>query len=177
MKTLALVMFGLLAAHAHCIDKACTLSINFPYDAVGELDNRPGTWGTAGYDDGRIVFQNVPPGYRVRILRLQGNFTARLYGSKTKSNLYAGALFGIITTASAASPYATLSASGCMIYLQLDVNSSHSQHAEFDWDVSAGGLLEKDHTMIVRRAVYLNETGQSLHAEPSFIVSFRYERE
>lgn len=178
MKFIFISLLSLFRAHGQCIDKPCTWTTNYPYDAVGEPDTRPTTWGTAGFNDGPIVFQNVPKGYRVRILRLQGNVVARMHGAAQPDNLYAGALFGIITTASAASPYATLAASGCLIYLQLDVNSSHPAHAEFDWDVSAGGLLEKDNTMVVRRAVYLNELPNTpIHIEPSFIVTFSYEKE
>ena len=149
----------------------CTISVNYPYDAVGTLDSRPGTWGTAGYDDGKITFNN-PPGTKVRILRVYGNFTARLEGHAAAGS-YAGALFGLLKTTTGPSSHATYSASGCLLYLQLDVNQS--AHAEFDTKVEDG--LLPDGVLLVRRAVYLNETGLSLHSEPSFIVCFRWEKE
>lgn len=149
----------------------CSITVNYPYDAVGTPDTRPGTWGTAGYDDGRIEFK-VPDGYRVRVLRVYGNFTARMHG-KVPEGLYAGALFGLLKTSSAASPLATLSSSGCLLYLQLDVGQVPA-HAEFDTRIE-DGILE-DGVLVVRRAVYLNETSVPLHSEPSFIVNFRWER-
>lgn len=152
--------------------RLCTITVNYPYDAVGTPDTRPGTWGTAGYDDGRVTFA-VPDGYRVRVLRITGNFTARMHGDAKPDNLYAGALFGIITTASGNSPLATNAQDGCLLYVQVDVNSSHSQHVEFDWPVDA---VLPDGVMVVRRAVYLNELPSvALHSEPSFVVAFRIE--
>ncbi|HUA58998.1 MAG TPA: hypothetical protein VML19_09610, partial [Verrucomicrobiae bacterium] len=68
-----------------------------------------------------------------------------------------------------------LGASGCFVYLQQGVGREPVR-AAFDFDVATGGLLDPDNTMLVRRAVFLNETGVSIHMEPTFIVEFRYER-
>lgn len=146
----------------------CSISINYPYDAVGTPDARPGTWGTAGYDDGRVTFA-VPDGYRVRVLRVYGNFTARMRG---KPEGYAGALFGLLKTGSGDTKLATYAQDGCLLYLQADVGIVPT-HVEFDTRVD-DGLLE-DGVLIVRRSVFLNETNLVLHIEPSFIVEFRWE--
>ncbi len=180
------LVMAALAIHSHaqsvakpaqsCIDSPCTLSLNYPYDAVGEPDQRAGTWGTASFDDGKIQFTNVPAGHRVRIERVYGNWTARVHG-KAPADTYAGVLFGLITTATDASPYATLSQKGCMLYLQADVGAGQAHVESFDVNTHAAGLLEADHVLIVRRATYLNETGQSIHQEPSMVIEFRYEKE
>jgi len=160
-----------------CLQESCIFSTNVPYDAQGTPDTRPGTWGDAGYDDVAIPFVNVPAGYRVRVLRVYGDFVAWPHG-RIRLGTDAGALFGILTPSAAQSPFvgAGLGSSGCFIYLQQGVGAEPVR-AAFDFDVAAGGLLDADNTMLVRRAVFLNETGVSIHMEPTFVVEFRYERE
>lgn len=160
----------MLALLLSCILRTCSISINYPYDATGQTDGRPGTWGTAGFDDGRIIF-SPPAGYRVRVLRAHGNFTARMHG-KVEDGQYAGALFSLARSSVGASDKATLAAEGCFIYLQADVGTQ-AAHVEFDTRIK-DGWLDGDNVLVVRRAVYLNETGRSLHSEPSFVVDFRW---
>lgn len=154
-----------------CVAHPCTVTINYPYDAVGTPDARPGTWGTAGFDDGRIDFK-VPTGFKVRILRVYGNFTARMRGTVPEGQ-YAGALFGLLKTGSAPSDLATFSSTNCLLYVQADVGSVPA-HVEFDTRVDDGVL--DDGVLWIRRAVYLNETGISIHEEPSFVVVFQWEK-
>lgn len=151
------------------------LSINYPFDSAGEPDTRPGTWGNTSYDDGKIQFLNVPDGKRVRIMRIYGDFVCWPHGDVSPGK-FAGCLFGIITTASGQSPYATFSQSGCMAYLQTAVGADMAR-LHFDFDTEAAGLLEADHVMLVRRALFLSELGNGcvVHMEPSFIVEFAYE--
>lgn len=177
---LALCLLSIAACHRrpkanNCITDLCTLSINYPYDAVGEIDTRPGTWGRTAYDDGRIQFTNVPKGYRVRIERTYGNVTARLHGAAPPET-YVGVLFGLITTNTVASSYATLSSGGCMLYLQADIGPGQARIIPFDVNTHASGLLESDSVLLIRRAIYLNETEVSVHIEPSLVVEFHYEK-
>lgn len=160
-----------------CVHETCIFSTNVPYDSAGTPDTRPGTWGNAGSDDVAIPFVNVPADYRVRVLRIYGDFIAWPHG-RIKPGTDAGALFGIVTPSATQSPFVGpgLGASGCFIYLQQGVGPEPVR-AAFDFNVAAGGLLDPDNTMLVRRAVFLNETGVSIHMEPTFIVEFRYERE
>jgi hypothetical protein len=182
-QTIITALIGALSAVAQvspkssgdCIQKACTITINYPYDAKGEVDTRPGTWGRSAFDDGPIKFRKVPDGYRVRIKRVYGNVTARIRG-RALPHTYAGVLFGLITTASKDTDLATLSQDGCMLYLQADVGPGQARIVPFDVQTHAAGLLEADNTLIVRRAVYLNETEASVHVEPSLIVEFKYEK-
>jgi hypothetical protein len=159
-----------------CVRESCIFSTNVPFDSPGVPDTRPGTWGNAAYDDVAIPFVNVPDGYRVRVLRIYGDFIAWPHG-RIKPGTDAGALFGILTPSATQSPFVGpgLGASGCFVYLQQGVGREPVR-AAFDFDVAAGGLLDPDNSMLVRRAVFLNETGVSIHMEPTFIVEFRYER-
>ena len=159
-----------------CVAKVCSLSINYPFDAKGEIDTRPGTWGRTAADDGKIEFNHVPRGYRVRIERVYGNVTARVVG-KAPEHTYAGILFGLINSHTDASPYATMSSSGCMLYVQADVGPNQPRIVNFDTNTHSEGLLEPDNVLLVRRAVYLKETEAMQHIEPSFVVEFHYERQ
>ena len=150
-----------------------SISINFPFDSAGELDTRPGTWGNTAYDDGKIQFLNVPAGQRVRIVRIYGDFVCWPHGDVAPGK-FAGCLFGIINTASADSPYATFSQSGCMAYLQTAVGANMAR-LHFNFDTEVAGLLAADNIMLVRRALFLSEVGCSVHMEPSFVVEFQYE--
>jgi hypothetical protein len=147
-------------------------SINYPYDAQGEPDTRPGCWGDAGYNDGPVQFLDVPAGHRVRIVRVYGDFVAWPMGDPAEGK-FAGILFGLLATDNGASPYATLSAKGCPLYLQ-NVVGKDGVRGSFDVECSAAGLLGPDHVMLVRRAIFLNELGCSVHQEPSFVVEFEY---
>jgi hypothetical protein len=158
-----------------CVAKVCNLSINYPFDAKGEPDTRPGTWGRTAADDGKIQFTHVPKGYRVRIERVYGNVTARVVGTAPQ-NTYAGILFSLINSHTDASPYATMSSSGCMLYVHADVGPNQPRIVNFDTNTHSEGLLEPDNVLLVRRAVYLNETEAVQHIEPSFVDEFRYER-
>jgi hypothetical protein len=65
-----------------------------------------------------------------------------------------------------------------MLYLQADVGPGEAKVVNFDTDTRVAGLLAADNILIVRRAVYLNETnGWSEHAEPSFIAEFVFEKQ
>jgi hypothetical protein len=47
--------------------------------------------------------------------------------------------------------------------------------AEYDRDVSKGGLLMSDNTLIVKVAVWLNTTGTAIHMEPTFNLLYQFE--
>lgn len=175
MKHLVWFVFCASAFAQNCIDSPCSLSLNFPFDSAGVKDTRPGTWGTAAFDDGKVQFTNVPAGYRVRIERVYGDFVAWPHGS-VRGGKFSGILFGILATDNNASPYATLSAKGCVLYLQHGL-AANVARGSFDVKTHASGLLAADNIMLIRRAIFLNETGASIHMEPSMVVEFLYEKE
>lgn len=158
-----------------CMLSPCAFSINYPFDSAGVKDTRPGTWGTAAFDDGKVQFLNVPAGYRVRIVRVYGDFVAWPHGS-VKGGKFSGILFGLLATNNGASPYAALSASGCPLYLQ-HVIGANGARGSFDVRTDTAGLLAADNILLIRRAIFMNELGASVHLEPSMIVEFKYEVE
>lgn len=146
---------------------------NFSADILGDDDHRPDTWGKAGAHVWRIVFK-PPAGYRVRVLRVYGDFLAWPKG-KVPEGTYAGVLFGLQTTAPEGSVRADWAADNCFLYVQTATGGQPAR-AAFDYDVSVGGLLQDDHVLIVKVAVWLNDTGLAIHMEPTLSIIYRFER-
>lgn len=161
---------GLLAHD--CVDRPCSLAANFSVDIKGEKDTRPDTWGTAGAAIKKITFR-PPAGYRVRILRTYGDFLAWPIGDVPRGK-FAGVLFGMQSTAPDGSKRADWAADNCFLYVQHATNGAPVRTA-FDYDTKAGGLLEADAVLVLKMAVWLNDTGLLIHMEPSFTVVYRYE--
>lgn len=152
---------------------------NFSADILGTPDTRPDTWGTAGYQAWTIQFKNVPALHRVRIVRVFGDVISYV---RDKSNRTAGTLFGLATTAPDGNigmdsiQRCDFCALNTMLYVQ-DFVGPHGGGGlrTFDNVVSAGGLLEPDHKLLVKVAAWLNETGQPIHIEPTINVVYKYE--
>lgn len=122
-----------------------------------------------------IPYQFHPPlGYRVRILRTRGDLIAWPRGVPPPGT-YAGILWGLVRTLSGGAADVALSAHGCYIYAQDRVSVGGSR-APFDSLVADGGPLDDDNVLWSKFALYLNDTGLSIHIEAS-IVSYQYEKE
>jgi hypothetical protein len=145
---------------------------NYSADILGTPDTRPDTWGRAGVQSWKIRFK-PPAGHRVRIVRVYGDFLIWPKGL-VEPGRFAGALFGLQTTAPEGSVHADLAADNTMLYVQTATGGGPARTA-FDYDVSAGGLLEPDHVLVVKVAVWLNDTEREIHCEPSFTMVYRYE--
>jgi hypothetical protein len=146
---------------------------NFSDDLQGKPDSRPGAWGTGEVVIHRITFR-PPVGYRVRILWVRGDFLVWPVG-KVPEGTCAGALLGLQTTAPEGSDRADLAADNTFLYLQLATNGK-PERAAYNHTVWEGGLLQSDHVLIVKLAVWLNDTGRRIHMEPSFVVVYQFER-
>ena len=149
-------------------------STNFAYTNEGVTDTRPGTWGKASAFDFTIPFVNVPPGKRVLITRIYGDFLMWPHGV-IAANSAAGGLTGLLTTSSGQSPFVStgLGSQGSFFYIQSGCDGT-PQRAPFDFNVSNGGLLDPDNKMILRIAVFLNTTGVPIHMETTLVVEFQY---
>ena len=148
--------------------------MNFSVDLLGEADPRPNTWGTAGETVWPVHF-NVPPGDRVRILRVYGDFLIWPKGIVPRGK-FAGALLSLHTS-SPDKPIpglADLMVENCFLYVQL-ATSGRPERAPFDYHVSTGGLIDKDNTLYVKVAVWLNDTGLAIHMEPTWVTVFEIE--
>lgn len=155
-------------------------SLNFSYDIQGTQDTRPGTWGDTGVETITDLF-HPPPGYLVRVLRVYGDFIAWPHppAAWRASNLptfrFAGVLWGLTNSTPGGNPQQDLSAAGCFLYLQQGVGAYAPARAAFDHNVSAGGLLNLDNTMLSKVAVFLNELYCPIHVEVTFVCEFQFE--
>jgi hypothetical protein len=147
---------------------------NFSADILGTPDTRPQTWGRAGVASWQIRFK-PPVGCRIRITRVYGDFLIWPKG-KVEAGKFAGALFGLQTTGPEGSARADLAADNTMLYVQTATGGSPAR-AAFDYDVGAGGLLGADHALVVKVAVWLNDTDREIHCEPTFTMVYTYERQ
>ena len=147
---------------------------NFSADILGTPDSRPNTWGRAGVAEWKMRF-DPPAGYRVRILRVYGDFLVWPKG-KVEDGKFAGALFGLMTTAREGSSRVWPAADNTMLYVQVATGGQPAR-AAFDHDVSSGGLLELDNVLVVRVAVWLNDTEREIHCEPTFVVVYKFEED
>jgi hypothetical protein len=145
---------------------------NFSADLLGQLDTRPGTWGNADVRLFDVTFQ-VPKGYRVRVLRTYGDFLAWPKGA-VPSGKAAGVLFGLQTTAPEGSARIDWMADNTFLFVCTATNGTPVR-APFDFDTSAGGLLEPDHILRLKVASWLNDTGLEIHMEPTLTIVYQYE--
>ena len=98
-----------------CIDAPCVATINLPADIEGTPDTRTGTWGSAGVREVPYTFKKVPLGYRVRVLRIDGDMVSWPHGD-VMAGKFAGVLWGATTTSSAGDVHLDYAAQGCLIY-------------------------------------------------------------
>lgn len=183
MRLLPLALLALPALAGDCITSPCSAAMNFAYDLIGTPDSRPGTWGSAGSQSSQVKFK-APPGYRVRILRVYGDLTFWPRGmpdpdpSDKSIGKTAGVLLGLSSTAPDGSDKVEGggASDGCFLYIQ-DASKGEAKRTPFDYDTHVGGLLEADGIMVVKFAVWLNTLGLCVHAEPTLVVQYRYEKE
>jgi hypothetical protein len=148
---------------------------NHSDDIEGTQDTRPDTWGTAGYNVHSIQF-HPPAGYRTRILRVYGDFQGWI--RQNPSGNAVGVLWGLQTTAPEGSQRVTPAADNTLTYVQDAIcNNKGPFRAPFDYHIQGGGVLESDNLLYSKAAVFMNETGQPVHMEASFVVVYQFERE
>lgn len=170
---LLLAFKAFAVAPGDCIAKPCSASTNFSEDIIGQADTRPDTWGTAGAISKRIPF-HPPLGYRVRILRVYGDFLV-WPRCLVVPGTTAGALWGLQTTAPDTSDKADWSADNTFVYVQTATNGAPAR-IPVDFSVKDGGLLEADNLLVSKIAIWLNDTGCCVHAEATWVMVFQYEK-
>jgi hypothetical protein len=85
----------------------------------------------------------------------------------------AGALFALASTGPGGSVNGSLIADNTFLYVQVASDGQPSR-AAYDRDVHVGGLLEADNTLVVKVAVFLNNTGTALHCEPTMTIQYQF---
>jgi hypothetical protein len=174
VNAVALLLLLALASPAETLGPF-SAATNHSDDLLGTPDSRPDTWGTAGYAVRRIEF-HPPAGYRTRILRVYGDFQG--WVRKNPSGNCLGVLWGLATTAPEGSARVTPAADNTFLYIQDSVcGTQRNFRAPVDYDTRHGGLLGPDNVLISKTAVWLNETGEPVHMEPSFTIVYQFERE
>jgi hypothetical protein len=141
----------------------CEVSTNFSFDIQGP-PNDP------GFEFGNITFK-PPTGYSVQILRVYGDFATIPNGTPIPGGM-CGMLFGIETTAVAASKFADYAADGCFLFVQL-FTKGEAQRASYDREI-VGVVLAADNVFQMKTACFLNTLGVSMHMEPSLIIVYRF---
>lgn len=156
--------------------RVVTFYVNPLYDGEGDPDTRPGTWGNAGFVDAHFPFKQVPPGYRVRITRIHGTFYGYPRGT-VKLGTAAGVMFGMMRTSAGATPFVDtlLAGTGCFVWIT-SATTGGPFTVSVDYDPVIDGVLDDDNVLIMRSAVFINETGQRIHMEFTGALEAMYEK-
>ena len=150
-------------------------SVNFSIDLEGTPDTRPTTWGEAGSAQ-NVAHFHPPAGYRVRILRVSGDFVAWPRSGVMASGTYCEVGWGLKTSAPDGSQLLDYAYDNSLLWVQnVVLPRNPSARAAFDRDVSAGGILPQDNALISQSFVALNTSGLTIHMEPTFTVTFQFE--
>ena len=147
-------------------------------DLAGSPDPRalewPGkVWGNAGYSDTAIQFA-PPPGYQVHIISAVGTVSSFAHGT-VPTGTTAGLSWGLISNAVTATPNAAVNPA-CMAYVKQSITSRHdADTTPFSFTrIADNGILGPDNILVSRTAVYLNETGLSIHIEQALVLTYEF---
>jgi hypothetical protein len=159
-----------------CIVSSCVSTVNIAFDTAG-TPCPTGTWGMCGAVQTPIQFDDVPTGYSVSILRVYGDFIGWVHPETLPTVIPAGShsglLWGLFNSNVAASPNVEYGSSGCFIYFQGSVSTGDFR-GPFDQVIQAGGILPSNDLLISQQAIFLNDTGQSIHQEATFALVYQF---
>jgi hypothetical protein len=171
--TLSPLRYHILSPLENCRASSCLATVNVPFDSQGTACPA-GTWGICDSRTVPIQFEAVPQGYAVEIEELYGDVIAWVHGM-VPSGMHSGVLWGLTNSAEGLSPNVQYGAQGCLIYLQGAVGQGDLTRP-FDQIILAGGLLPADNILTSQEAVFLNDTGASVHMEATFAIAYRFIR-
>src|SRR5215469_10361198 len=150
-------------------------AVNFSIDLAGTPDTRSGTWGTTGSAQNIVTF-SAPAGYSVRVLNIYGDFIGFPRSGVPPAGTSCEIGWGLKTTAPDGSKLVSTGYDNSFVWLQNVVTGdAPACRAAFNFDVSKGGLLGPDNTMISQVFVALNTTGLTIHMEPTFTMIYQFE--
>jgi hypothetical protein len=153
-----------------------SVGVNFAVDLAGVPDTRPGTWGNTGFAQNLATF-SPPAGYRVRVLRVYGDFIGFPKSGVPAAGTACEIGWGLKSTAPDGSSRLSTGYDNSFIWLQNVITSgSPSCRAAFDHNVESGGLLPPDNKLISQTFVALNTTGLVIHMEPTFTMIYQFEQ-
>jgi hypothetical protein len=152
-----------------------TASGNFAFNLYGTADKRPQTWGYADSQEAVIAF-SPPPGLRVRVTRIRGDLVAWLLSSANSSTPPPGTTAGVLLAFHDSGPEGSTRCDWCadntQVYIQ-DAVTAAQPKTRAPFDAALDWTLPADNRMIVKAASFLNTTGQTIHAEATFTVTFK----
>jgi len=151
-----------------------TASGNFAYNLYGTLDTRPQTFGYQDSQEAVLTF-SPPPGVRVRVTRLRGDLVA--WATSTNPTppppgTTAGVLLAFHDSGPDGSTRCDWCADNTQVYIQ-DAVTGAQPKTRAPFDAALDWTLPADNRMIVKVASFLNTTGQTIHAEATFTVTFK----
>jgi len=158
---------------ADCPSEIRTVSGNFADDLIGTPDTRPGTWGTAEAVMHSVQF-HPPEGCAVKIWSITGDLVAWV---RSWSYYKAGVLVGIHRILwNGRNPWAACDycTEDVILYRQLGVDGFRAYTTEFDRHFKQGMMVGPDNQLRFKHAVWLNETGQAVHMETTWMIEFQW---
>jgi len=155
--------------------KPCLVTANFSTNLEGDPDTRPSTWGMAKAQTWTLQFTPLP-NTQVEILEVSGDLvawptTGGLGPAIVEPGRFAGVLFGLQTTEPEGSTRAFPASDNTLVYIQ-DAVAQEPRRASFDRHIRR--TLPADNKIIVKVAVWLNDTGYKIHIEPTFTIKYRF---
>ena len=154
-----------------------TASGNFTYDLYGALDTRPQTWGYCDSQEAVLTF-SPPPGFRVHMSRIRGDLVAWVRSSSANAPTPPESDSGVLLAFHDSTPDGSTRCDYCAdntpLYLQDSVTAAQPK-TRAPFDVAVDWELPADNRMIVKAASFLNTTGQTIHAEATFTVTFSFD--
>lgn len=176
-----------------------SFSFNLAYDTAGE----PGQpWGSLAFVDSPIKF-NPPAGQRVQLMKFQGTVYAYINGpGGVPETAPAGTAMGLLagflteTTQNASGQYVANNQpspdaafpvpgilpsnqpqSGCPWFFSGSVTAAVNKETwivDLDLSSNENAKLDANNVLLVRQAIFLNNTGMPIHMEVSGIIEFQY---
>ncbi len=175
------VVLGFVLAGAACAQPIQVGVSNFSVDLRGDPDNRVATWGTAAAEAWTMTFR-PPEGHGVEIRGVAGDLVSwptemGTTPATVPEGRFAGVLFGLGSSSSGhGSTKADFFDEHTFLYIQ-DVVDQSGSRTRFNQEYEACSVfLNEDHKLIVKVAVWLNDTGRMIHMEPTFTLQYRFIR-
>jgi hypothetical protein len=193
IRYVGLWLFVAATCHAQ-VQGPFTASANFATNLNGPIDTRPECWGTAEVASWTLTF-NPPPGYRVRILAIDGDLVSwivTLPGDTVAvpAQSAAGVLLGLQTSDPVNSGRCDFCSdvarrlpisqdlavqSTTILYIQDSVAQLMPKSRAAYTRSAVNSMLNADNKLIVTVASWLNTTGKMIHIEPTFVVTYQFE--
>lgn len=187
IKLLVIALAGMLVSAASEPKKLVlgpySTAVNISLDLKSDVDTQPTTWGGASSYASKVEF-HPPAGYRVRVIRVYGDFVAWPKAGEIIGDARLEVGFGLKTTAPDGSSrvtypgYTATPYDNSFLWVQDGLDSKQqTQRIAIDCSTFAGGLLAGDNLLLAQSFIALDTTGLLIHLEPTIVVVYQFEAE